>query len=231
MTPLDNPIWHALTSRHAQFGRQHGAARCYRAEFAPFAAFQQDAWADLAALLTPGHTAALLTPGELPLPDTLACRHRATLHQMVLGPMRRRATPMPTLRRLTMADADVVTALVEQTKPGPFAARTLELGRFLGVFVDARLVAMAGERMALDGFVEISAVCTHPDHRGRRYAQSLIAQLADAALARRETPFLHVMTGNDAAIETYRKLGFATRTTLHLTVISPVAVLEPTNAD
>ena len=48
---------------------------------------------------------------------------------------------------LTSVDASEMLSLAQLTKLGPFAGRTNELGRFLGVRREGRLVAMAGERM------------------------------------------------------------------------------------
>ena len=61
--------------------------------------------------------------------------------------------------------------LVAIAKPGPFGPRTPELGRYLGVHRDGRLVAMAGERLHLPGHVELSAICVHPDARGRGHGR------------------------------------------------------------
>jgi len=112
---------------------------------------------------------------------------------------------------LTPADAPEMLALAQLTKPGPFAERTHELGRFVGVRHAGRLVAMAGERMKAGLFAEISGVCTHPDHRGRGIAAGLMREVGRAILARGETPFLHAFADNAGAIALYAKLGFATR--------------------
>ena len=88
-------------------------------------------------------------------------------------------------------DAPEMRALAALTKPGPFGSLTHRLGGFIGVKREGRLVAMAGERMRLDGFTEVSGVCTHPDHRGRGYAGALMRTVASRMLARGETPFLH----------------------------------------
>jgi predicted GNAT family acetyltransferase len=120
---------------------------------------------------------------------------------------------------LGTADIPEMMRLVEVTQPGPFGLRTQELGTYLGIHIGNRLVAMAGERMKIDGYVEISAVCTHPDVRGFGYAAALVAALSRSALERGEIPFLHVFSDNDPAIALYHKVGFRIRRTLHLTVL------------
>jgi predicted GNAT family acetyltransferase len=76
---------------------------------------------------------------------------------------------------------------------------------------------MAGERMKLPGYTEVSGVCTHPDHRGRGYAAALIRIVAARILARGETPFLHAYASNTAAIGLYETLGFRLRTLVTMT--------------
>jgi predicted GNAT family acetyltransferase len=78
---------------------------------------------------------------------------------------------------------------------------------------------MAGERMRLDGFTEISAVCVAPAYRGHGFAVDLVGALATSIAARSEVPFLHVFSSNHAAIALYRKLGFALRRRMHLAVL------------
>ena len=110
-------------------------------------------------------------------------------------------------------------ALARLTRPGPFSARTHRLGAFIGVKLDGRLVAMAGERMKPDGFTEVSGVCTHPDHRGRGYAGGLMRLVARRILERGETAFLHAYESNIGAIALYESLGFRRRRTVILTVL------------
>jgi predicted GNAT family acetyltransferase len=98
--------------------------------------------------------------------------------------------------------------LVERTRPGPFGPRTIELGTYLGVWDDGALVAMAGERMRMPGYTEISAVCTHPDHRGRGLARTLVLTLMRRMLERGDRPILHVAADNVSALRLYEHLGF-----------------------
>ncbi len=110
-------------------------------------------------------------------------------------------------------------ALAEMTQPGPFHARTHELGDFVGVRENGKLIAMAGERMRVPGFTEISAVCTHPDARGRGLAAKLMRIVAAKIVARGEQLFLHVYPHNKGAISVYEKLGFRHRADVQLTVL------------
>ena len=109
------------------------------------------------------------------------------------------------------ADAGEMLALATLTRPGPFRTRTHTLGRFLGIRDGSRLVAMAGERLKLDGFAEISAVCTHPDYRSRGYGAALMRAIGQRMLSEGDTPFLHTYAANTGAIALYRKLGFEVR--------------------
>ena len=97
------------------------------------------------------------------------------------------------------------------TRSGPFTVRTVDLGGYLGVFDGTTLIAMAGQRLAPTGFREISALCTHPDHRGRGLAAGLTSVVAQRILERGERPFLHHAADNHPARRVYEALGFEFR--------------------
>lgn len=115
--------------------------------------------------------------------------------------------------RLSDADGPEMLALATLTQPGPFFSKTHRLGRFIGVRHEGRLVAMAGERLNLDGFTEVSGVCTHPDHRGRGYAGALMRVVTKHILKRGDAAFLHARIGHEQTIAFYETLGFRRRTT------------------
>jgi predicted GNAT family acetyltransferase len=124
------------------------------------------------------------------------------------------------MRQLTADDVPEMVALAHLTEPGPFGQRTAELGEFFGIFEGGRLLAMSGQRLHIAGFTEVSAVCTHPDARGRGYARALVAQVTETIL--RGGKRLHVFAANSEAIRLYEEVGFRLRRHLHLAAMKRV---------
>jgi ribosomal protein S18 acetylase RimI-like enzyme len=220
---LDNAAWHALAGPHAAVAEGDGAARRYRPDVSVFHGARDDsaeAWADLRPLAVDG-VVVLFRGVPMTPPDGWERLFGGDGHQMVLD---RAPAPTPALpevdpvtgqavttRALTDGDVDDMVALVALTEPGPFRPRTIELGGYVGIFHDDRLVAMAGRRLHPPGFVEVSAVCTHPDARRRGYASIVTAEVARAISADGDTPVLHVATTNHSARAVYEQLGFRIR--------------------
>jgi ribosomal protein S18 acetylase RimI-like enzyme len=218
---LDNPVYAALCGPHARFAQVRGRARRYPVDVAPFLALPsspsaQD-WRDAAGLVAPGGYAAVRYSGAEP-PDAWQALEAFDLVQMVGE--RVTGVDCPEAIKLGAADVPEMLELVAQTEPGPFLTRTIELGDYLGIRRDGTLLAMAGERLRLDGWTEISAVCTKPDHRGRGLASRLVGALIAGIQLRSERAFLHVLSTNTGAIRLYEELGFRVRQTTTLTVVT-----------
>jgi len=120
---------------------------------------------------------------------------------------------------LRPVDVPEMIDLVALTEPGPFTPGTIKMGHYFGVRQEGQLVAMAGQRLHPPGFCEISAVCTHPDYRGRGYGGGLTTHLAQMIAADGEIPFLHHALSNVTAERLYRKLGFRKRKEITVAMI------------
>jgi ribosomal protein S18 acetylase RimI-like enzyme len=212
--PLDHPALAALTGPHAHFAEWRGRIVRYPVDVTPWLALPAELddrdWADLAALAGPGADVPLLGfHGQVP--DGWDITFHAEGVQFVDDGLA--AAPDPEAVELGPADVPEMLDLVARTRPGPFLARTVELGTYLGIRRGGALVAMAGERLHPPGWTEISAVCTDPAARGEGLATRLILAVAHGIRARGETPFLHTAAENTNAIRLYEALGFRLRRT------------------
>jgi len=224
MHALDNVIWQALTTRHARFAEGFGEARRFVREVTSLTAFEEhslEGYAALARLVGPGGTAALFLDEEYEPRPGWELVAGAPLLQMVCenGGGQQRRPDSSEIVRLGVNDSPEMVELATLTKPGPFGTRTHELGIYVGIRSKEKLVAMAGERLKVPGYTEVSAVCTHPDHTGKGYARMLMSEIMRGIRDRGEIPFLHVRSDNLRAIGLYEQLGFRTRTTPHFAVL------------
>jgi ribosomal protein S18 acetylase RimI-like enzyme len=209
---LDNPFWSSLRSRHCDLARCEGDVARYPAEYAPFlgvASAEANVADAIGSLVEPDESVYLL--GVAPrLSREWQLEVFRPLAQMICS------APIPViegpevieLSAEHLADVLALTALVY---PHYFRPRTMELGRYFGIYQDGRLAAMIGERLGTDAYQEISAICTHPDFNGRGYARRLTALLSNDNLERGRTPYLHVSHENVRAQQLYEQLGYGHR--------------------
>jgi ribosomal protein S18 acetylase RimI-like enzyme len=228
MHPLDNVIWQALTTRDAQFAESFDEARRFVREVGPLGAFCEHSprgFASLAGLVGPGGTVGLFLDNPYESRAGWSFVVGAPLVQMVAdNGAAPSAPPDPDteLIELGLHDSPEMIELTALTKPGPFSTRTHELGIYLGIRKEGKLVAMSGERLKVPGHTEVSAVCTHPEHTGKGYAGVLMTEGMKRICDRGETPFLHVRQDNVRAIEIYKRLGFRERKLGHFAVLRKV---------
>lgn len=207
---LDNPAWCALTGPHRHLATINGMAARYPFDVSPITAVEAptpQALADLAAIIPPGRMIGM--GGSLELdPSLWVHEHEGKgVRMLCTAPDMVDAGDVAILE-LGAADAPEMVALVKLTEPGPFEDRTYLMGRYFGIRMDGELVAMAGQRLATDDYVEISAVCTHPAHRRKGYASILSSHVMQVIYDSGKTPFLHARADNVNAIRAYEKLGF-----------------------
>ncbi len=210
--PLDNPFWSSLRSRHRKLALVDGDVARFPPEFAPFLGVAEaGARLDeaLATLVRPGETVLLL--GKLPsIPKAWKLDTFQPLAQMICEhPIA--VADGPQVSELGEMHRDDVLELIALVYPHYFRQRTMELGRYFGIYQDGRLAAMIGERLGTNAHTELSAICTHPDFLGRGYARRLVATLNNDVLERGCAPFLHVSRENDRALGLYQQLGYRLR--------------------
>jgi ribosomal protein S18 acetylase RimI-like enzyme len=217
---LDNPVWAALTGPHKHFAEISGQAVRYPVDVCPFLALSAEAgpqaWADVRALVGPGGHVGLAGPHLVPPGEWDVVRRldgvQMTGHDVV-------GADEPEAEVLGARDVPELLDLVARTKPGPLRARTIEMGRYIGIRRGGALVAMAGERLRPPGWTEVSGVCTDRAYQGQGLAGRLVRAVAAGIRARGETPFLHAAADNTSAIRLYRALGFRLRRKVEFTVV------------
>lgn len=211
--PLDQTVWSALTGAQAGLAIVYGKARRFDPAYGVFAALDDgtdQALADLGELVARHGDVAFLGDPPASAPGISVASQNLGVQMVAEAAVPARA-PRHAVVDLTEADAPAMFDLARLTEPGPFFEKTHLLGDFVGVKEDGRLIAMAGERMRPHGFTEVSAICTHPDCRGRGLAGELAWIVMERIFARGETPFLHAYAHNKGAISVYERLGFTLR--------------------
>lgn len=214
-TPPDNPVWDALNSHQARFNLGTPEIRYFPACVSPFLGLEhwnEREMALLKAQLPPDRTFSVMINRQVQLAGDFEIVFSCPLFQMVCPWMPVSSFPENLIRRLGYEDVPEMLELTGKTKPGPFLENTIDMGHYYGIFENGKLAAMAGERLNLEGYTEISAICTDPVHRGKGYARLLTAFVAQHIFAAGNVPFLHVKTDNDRAIEVYKSVGFQIRT-------------------
>ncbi|NBB53263.1 GNAT family N-acetyltransferase [Rhizobium sp. CRIBSB] len=225
--PLDRPVWNALTGPLAPFAIPDGPAVRLDPGIGVFLA-AADEGADSRAALNRLHRAfpgsGLVEHSASPrvacLPDGEIASSSPCVQMICDALTAAREHPPQDVLALGEADAADMLGLATLTRPGPFRAGTARLGGFIGVRREGRLVAMAGTRLRVTGFTELSGVCVHPDWRGQGLAQGLSRLVCDRILSAGEQVFLHAYAGHAATIRLYERLGFSVRAPMTYTVMA-----------
>jgi len=221
-------IWNAINSGNKNIAELNGDVGCYVADVAPFAGLKewdQEHLNKLHRFLPPGRRAAIACDERIALDKTRwKLLAQMECYQMVYEkPVADFTTAASSLiRALDESHVPQMLELTKLTKPGPFLERTILFGNYFGIFVDGRLAAMTGQRMHPIPYLEVSAVCSHPDFRGRGYAKAVMLHVMKLILDKSYIPFLHVLTGNATAIGLYESIGFRIRKKVFIDVMEKV---------
>lgn len=219
---LDNPAWNALISGNKRLSNGNEQVKYFDREVSPFVAFNENSvenFRTLHELLPHSNPVLFVTPVEMDIPEPWQVLNCIKGLQMVCDAGAEHDEAQMELVPLTDEHVPQMVALAKLTNPGPFESRTIEFGHYQGVFDDNKLAAMAGQRLHVFDYAEISAVCTHPDHTGKGYARRLLLSQISRIKAVSNIPFLHVRYDNERAIKVYESLGFLTRRTVYFYVM------------
>jgi ribosomal protein S18 acetylase RimI-like enzyme len=219
---LDSPAWHALNMHNRELSFGNDKARCFNREVSPFAAISEINESNFRLLcdaIDHNGTTLFMTPVEIEIPSFWKQLALIRGIQMVWHSSVMPGKMTMELKPLTYTHVPQMLELTKLTNPGPFDSRTIDFGHYFGIFEGDSLAAMAGQRLHVPGYAEISAVCTHPDHTGKGYARQLLLHQVHRIIAAGETPYLHVRADNERAIKVYESLGFLKRTDMYFYVL------------
>ncbi len=220
---LDNPAWNALNTGNSNLSNGNDVLKYFSPEVSPFVALRESTPENFKLMhrLLPFESPVLyVTSRQIDIPAQWKQLHCVRAFQMIYNDAQQ-SIPDSGAKFIPLNDEHIpqMLALTKLTNPGPFVDRTIEFGYYQGIFDGDELVAMAGQRLHVDQYAEISAVCTHPDHTGKGYARQLLLSQVKRILAANETPFLHVRCDNDRAVKVYHDMGFQTRSEMYFYVL------------
>ncbi len=207
---LHNPVYNALLSgdNHLSFGNEQ--VKYFNEQVSPFAGFAEEnttGFAELHELLPAGRKILYAIPTPIAQPTGWQVQHEIKGLQFIYEGNEIK-NEFTNVLPLTNIHVEEMIELVRLTKPGPFGKRTIDFGSYFGIFDNGKLVAMTGQRLHVENYTELSAVCTHPDHLGKGYATVLLQHQLQIILRNGQHAFLHVRDENDRAIALYQRLGF-----------------------
>jgi len=222
---LDNMIWNAITTGNKDIAIKNDDVGCYLPEIAPFAGmknFNDPNLKKLYEFIPANRSVAISSLNKMDHDEgRWKLIQPMDITQMVYEHSVNTFTTKNSQLIVPLSDEHVpqMIELTALTRPGPFLQQTIRFKNYFGIFIEDRLAAMTGQRMHPRPYMEVSAVCTHPDFRGRGYAKALMLYVMKIILDNSFTPFLHVLSNNSNAIELYKTIGFRTRKQIFVDVI------------
>lgn len=219
---LDNPVWNALTSGNSHLTLGNDQAKFLPEDIGPFAGLQEwraELFQQLYQMIPAKRLVAIFSNQQLNIPPYWKIKETVKALQMIFTNTIHLLNVEANIVPLEKQHVPQMIALTKLTHPGPFSQRTIEFGDYNGIFNSEKLIAMAGERMHANEYVEVSAVCTHPHHTGKGYGKSLVNNQVHKIVTEGNIPFLHVRADNEHAINLYKHLGFTVRSEMNIYII------------
>lgn len=209
---LDNPVWYSVSETHKNFGIDFGTTKFYQPDYSPFGGFVAADTIENSITEYSKLANNFFIIGQKPIvPDNLKLNNELICLQMIIHDKIDLHID-DQIVKLEDEHLDDLLGLVKIVYPEYFKKKTAQLGNYYGIYKNNQLVAVTGERMQMNEYIEVSAVITHPEHTGQGYAKQLVAHTVNAIFEQNKTPFLHVAESNIRAVKLYEKLGFHTRT-------------------
>ena len=207
---LQNPVWHSLNETHTKFLMEYDGVQFYHPDICVFGAFY-DPKKTTKALNEYSKIAErffLVSENEMPIIDRnyVILEKKFSGCQMVLDHF----VDIKITENIVVLTKDYkneIYDLICLVMPGFYQKGGFEMGQFFGIFRDTKLVAVSGQRMQTNDFIELSSVVTHPDYTRRGFAKQLITYTTKEILKTKKLPILHTDKGN-TAIHLYEKLGY-----------------------
>lgn len=194
---LDNPVWYSLKDIHNKFSVEYNGIKFYHPDYCSFGGPEDSGLAksgiDTYAQLVNN----FYVVGDLPVfTDNVQLKKELVCNQMILYKPIDVIISEQIKELKTVNQKNDLFDLVNLVQPGYFKNKTPDLGSYYGIYNDNRLVAVAGERMKMNEYTEVSAVVTHPEYLGKGYAKQLVAFTSNKIFKGDKIPYLHVAKAN-----------------------------------
>lgn len=207
---LKNPVWYSLKETHNNFAINYNGVLFYKPEINNFGAFKDEritkkAMEDYSKL---SDKFFLVSESSTPNYDSEKIQLEKKIDgcQLVLEKFIDYKITEEIIE-LTEKHIDEIYDLIWLVMPGFYQKKGFYMGKFFGIFKENKLVAISGQRMQTNDFIEVSSVVTHPEHTKRGYAKQLITYTTKEIIKENKLPMLHTNKGNKA-IPLYEKLGY-----------------------
>lgn len=211
---LDNPFWNSLLTTHQPFAIGTKHIKKFPENILPFMGLESDQGEFLEEIrpFFNSNEEAFVKADVKSIPGNWTVINRISCIQMICY---RLPSGLPEysekIEKLGPGNFDELFRLVNLVQPGFLRESTHLLGDYYGIRKNGKLVATAGERLKMDGFIEVSAICTLPEYTGKGYAQQLIQVVCKAIFNKGQVPILHVLDSNERAIRLYEMFNFRKR--------------------